>query len=38
MILDCLIQVLIALAPNIDLIVKKNNDIEMCKNKLSGMS
>lgn len=33
----CLIQDLIALVRNMDLIVKHNN-IEMSKNKLSGMS
>lgn len=37
MIMVCLIQDLIALVPNMDLIVK-NNNIEMSKNKLSGMS
>lgn len=38
MIMVCLIQVLIALVPNVDLIVENNNNIEMSKNKLSGMS
>lgn len=37
MIMVCLIQDLIALVPNMDLIVK-NNNIEMSKNKLSVMS